>query len=148
MYLNSSHVFPMAALLADIVVVVHLLWILFLVFGFVFALRQSKIAYVHMGGLIFALVLNVMGWYCPLTHLENALIALHDVRSTYSTSFIARYAEKLLYPDIPESYLRGGEILLTIVYLLVYAYWAGRAGFYKRLKNLGRRIPGLPPPRE
>jgi hypothetical protein len=132
MYPNSSHVFPMAPLLADIVVVVHLLWILFLVFGFIFALRQSKIAYVHLGGLIFALALNVMGWYCPLTHLENALIALHDVRSTYSTSFIVRYAEKLIYPDIPESYLRGGEILLTIVYLLVYAWWVKKTWIWKR----------------
>ena len=149
MYANLSHVFPMTALLADIVVALHLLWILFLVFGFVFALKRSKIAYVHLGGLLFALVLNVMGWYCPLTHVENALRVLHDIHSPYSTSFIMRYAEKLVYPDIPENALRGGEIVLTMVYLLVYAYWAGRVGLWKRLKNLGRRfsdfIYPLPP---
>jgi len=125
----------MAALLADIVLVTHLLWILFLVFGFVFALRGSKLAYVHLGGLLFAFVLNAMGWYCPLTHLENALLVLHDGHSPYSTSFIMRYAQKLVYPDISENLLRGGEIFLTVVYLLVYMYGAGRVGLWKRLRN-------------
>lgn len=129
----------MSGLLADIVLVIHLLWILFLVFGFVFALRGSKIAYVHLGGLLFALVLNAMGWYCPLTHVENALLLLHDGQSTYSTSFITRVVQKLIYPDISENLLRGGEIVLTVVYLMVYAYWAGKLGLWKRLRNmLGR----------
>ena len=129
----------MAGLLADILVVFHLLWILFLVFGFVFALMGSKLAYVHLGGLLFALVLNVMGWYCPFTHLENALRVLHDGHSSYSSSFILRYAQKLVYPDISENLLRGGEIVLTVFYLLVYAYWAGKLGFWQRLKNMRGR---------
>jgi hypothetical protein len=125
----------MVSLLIDITIVVHFLWILFLVFGFVFALQGSRIAYVHLGGMVFALVLNALGWYCPLTHLENDLRSIHDAHSAYSTSFVAKSLEKFVYPDIPEHFLRGGEILLTALYLLVYGCWAKKVGWWKRLKG-------------
>jgi len=64
----------MVSLLVDITIIVHFLWILFLVFGFVFALKGSRITYVHLGGLVFALGLNALGWYCPLTHVENHFV--------------------------------------------------------------------------
>ena len=133
---SLSLVVPMAALLIDITITVHLLWILFLVFGFVFALKGSRIAYVHLGGLVFALVLNAMGWYCPLTYVENYFRALRDVHSIYSTSFMMKYIETLVYPDIPENLLRGGEMVLTALYILVYAYWAKKVGVWSRLKEM------------
>jgi len=139
MCLSLSLVVPMVALLVDITITVHLLWILFLVFGFVFALKGSRIAYVHLGGLAFALVLNAMGWYCPLTYVENYFRALHDVHAIYSTSFMMKYVEKFVYPDIPENILRAGEIVLTALYILVYAYWAKKAGVWGRVKGLYSR---------
>jgi len=135
MFPSLFPVFPMVSLLIDITIVVHFLWILFLVFGFVFALQGSRIAYVHLGGLVFALVLNALGWYCPLTHLENYLRSIHDAHSAYSTSFVAKSLEKFVYPDIPENLLRGGELFLTAPYLLVYGYWAKKMGWWKRLKG-------------
>jgi hypothetical protein len=125
----------MVSLLADITVVVHFLWILFLIFGFVFALKGSRIAYVHLGGLAFALVLNAMGWHCPLTYLENYSRSVHDASSVYSASFVERSLEKVVYPDIPESLLRGGEILLTVLYLVAYGYWAKKMGWWVRTKR-------------
>jgi len=135
MFPNLSQGLPMVSLLVDITIMVHSLWILFLVFGFVFVLKGSKIAYVHLGGLLFALVLNALGWYCPLTHLENYFHSLHDGHSAYSSSFIARGLEKFVYPDIPENLLRGGEILLTALYLLVYGYWARKLGLWGRVRK-------------
>ena len=124
MWPSLSLVFPMVPFLVDMTITLHLLWIVFLIFGFVFALKGSRIAFLHLGGLGFALLMNAMGWYCPLTYLENYLRALYDLHSTYSTSFIARNLESLIYPDVPENLLRGGEMLLTVLYLLVYGYWA------------------------
>jgi len=73
--------------------------------------------------------------------IERCLVYVSELVSSLSHGCSCRHrrcrsfaAEKLIYPDISESLLRGGEILLTIVYLLVYAYWAGRVGFYKRFK--------------
>jgi hypothetical protein len=125
----------MVSLLVDITIAVHFLWILFLVFGFVFALKGSRIAYVHLGGLMFALILNALGWYCPLTHLEYYLRSLHGVHAADSTSFIARGVEKFVYPDIPEALLRGGEIILTLLYLIVYGYWAKKRGWWGKVKQ-------------
>jgi len=135
MFPSLSQGLPMVSLLVDITIMVHSLWILFLVFGFVFALKGSKIAYIHLGGLLFALVLNALGWYCPLTHLENYFHSLHDGPSAYSSSFIARGLEKFVYPDIPENLLRGGEILLTALYLLVYGYWVRKLGLWGRIRK-------------
>jgi hypothetical protein len=126
----------MAPLLADITLVVHLLWILFLVFGFLFALRRSRIAYVHLAGLIFALLLNAVGEYCPLTYLENHFRSLEDRRLLYSTSFIARNLESFVYPEIPEPLLRRGESLLAFFYLLLYGYWAKKMGCWAPLKKI------------
>jgi len=133
---SLSLVVPMIAVLLDITIAVHFSWILFLVFGFVFALKGSRIAYVHLGGLVFALVLNAMGWYCPLTYLENHFRALHEGHSIYSTSFLMKYVETLLYPNISESILRGGEIVVTGLYILVYAYWAKRTGVWRCLGKI------------
>jgi hypothetical protein len=54
MWPSLSPVFPMVPLLVDMIISLHLFWIFFLVFGFVFALKGSRIAYLHQGGLGFA----------------------------------------------------------------------------------------------
>jgi hypothetical protein len=135
MWPSLSPVFPMVPLLVDMIISLHLLWIVFLIFGFVFALKGSRIAFLHLGGLGFALLMNAMGWYCPLTYMENYLRSFYMVHSTYSTSFIARSLETLIYPDVPENLLRGGEMLLTVLYLLVYGCWAKKAGVWGRVKD-------------
>jgi hypothetical protein len=43
----------MVPLLVDMIIFLHFLWILFLVFGFVFAMKASRIAFLHLLGLGF-----------------------------------------------------------------------------------------------
>ena len=106
--------------LAILTLFLHLLWILFIVFGFVFALRGSKLAFIHLGGLLFSLVINLFGWYCPLTYLENHLYHLQAKGLDYGGSFIFHYLERLIYPNIPERTIRIGEIAFVIVNLMAY----------------------------
>jgi hypothetical protein len=112
-------------------VLVHFLWILFILSGIIFALKRSKLAWVHLGGLLFSLVLNLFGWYCPLTHLENYLHSLHPGHLTYDGSFIAHYLEQIVYPELPEKIIRIGGILFVILNAVVYLT-VGR----KMLKNV------------
>jgi hypothetical protein len=121
-------------LLAHITILLHFVWILFLIFGFIFALRKSKIALVHVAGLLFSLVLNIFGWYCPLTYLESYLRYLHDTQSTYSGPFILHYMERIIYPDIPALYIRAGEIIFVIFYLVFYTYMAKKHHLLGRLR--------------
>ena len=109
-------------ILADITILFHIVWILFIVFGIIFAFRKSRIAFLHIAGLLFSLLLNLAGWYCPLTYLENYLRVIGESNNDYSGSFIANYLSYLIYPDLPEFYIRIGGILFVVINLVGYAY--------------------------
>ena len=111
-------------LLADLVILLHFCWILFILFGFILALKRWKIAILHLIGLTYALVLNIKGWYCPLTYLENYLRSLHDTKTSYAGAFIIRQVDRFIYPDLPEKVIRIGAIALICLYILGYAYLA------------------------
>jgi hypothetical protein len=131
----------MWGLFADLVILLHAAWALFLALGFIFALRKSKIAFVHLGGLGFSFILNLQGWYCPLTHLENFLRSLHSPEATYSSSFMMAYVYRFLYPDLPEGLLRIGEIVFVCLNLAGYAYIAKRDHLFRRIKAFGQEAP-------
>ena len=111
-------------LLAYFAILLHFVWILFLLFGVFIVWKWRRIVLFHVGGLLFSLILNIFGWYCPLTYLENALHFLHDGETMYSRPFIVEYIERLIYPDLPAFYIRCGEIIFVIIYMGVYVYLA------------------------
>lgn len=86
--------------LADLTVLIHMFWILFLIFGGICGTRNKTIRIFHISGLAFAFVIQVAGWFCPLTYLEVWLRARHDPSVAYSGSFIIHYVEKLIYIEI------------------------------------------------
>jgi hypothetical protein len=103
---------------ADITVVLHFLWIVFLIFGAFIGRRHKWVKRIHLGGIAFALVLQFSGWYCPFTYLEIRLRRLHDPSQSYSGSFIIHYVEKIVYINLhPEVIL-----LLTIVLAIISAW--------------------------
>ncbi|RPI35009.1 MAG: DUF2784 family protein [Nitrospiraceae bacterium] len=105
-------------ILADIVVVVHFLWILFLIFGAYWGIRHKAVKIVHIAGLAFAFILNVFDWYCPFTHLEVWLRARHDPALSYTGSFIIHYVEKVVYIE-----LSGNIIFLFTISLCGINTW-------------------------
>jgi hypothetical protein len=111
----------MRILLADLVVFFHFLWIVFIAFGFVLALMRSRLAWLHLAGLSFSLVLNLCEWYCPLTHLENYLHTKSVSGCVYASSFVGRYIRPWVYPPLSEDIIRGGEILFVCLNFLAYA---------------------------
>ena len=98
--------------LADIVVFVHFLWILFLVVGVFWGIRNQKVKVIHISGLAFAVIIQAFNWYCPLTDLEAWLRAKHDPTLSYTGSFITHYIEKIVYIELPPSLLFVLSILL------------------------------------
>lgn len=113
-------------LLADAVVIVHFLWILFLITGAFFGVRQRHIKALHIGGLGFAFIMQVFGWYCPLTYLEFWLRSRHDPTLTYRGSFIVYYMEKLIYIELPIS-----AIFALTILLISFNAW-----YYLRKRNM------------
>jgi hypothetical protein len=99
-------------ILADIVVIIHFLWILFLIFGAFPGVRNKAVKIFHISGLFFAFVIQKFGWYCPLTHLEVWLRAKHDPSLAYAGSFIIHYLEGLIYIEIPAQLIFSLTLLL------------------------------------
>ena len=86
-----------ARLAADVVVAVHLAFVVFVVLGGVLAWRNPKLAWLHLPAAAWGAYAELTATVCPLTPLENALRASAG-ESGYSGSFIEQYLTPLLYP--------------------------------------------------
>lgn len=113
-------------LLADAVVLVHLAWILFLITGACWGRKNRFVLFLHGGGLSFAVMMQVFGWYCPLTHLEVWLRELRGPDAGYSGSFIAHYAERVIYLDVTGRMLSVLTFVLVALNTVIYRRALGR----------------------
>ncbi len=85
-------------LLADAVLILHLAFIVFVVAGGWLALRWAWMPWLHLPAAVWGIVIELSGWICPLTPLENALRASGG-EAGYAGGFIAEYLLPLIYPD-------------------------------------------------
>jgi hypothetical protein len=113
---------------ADTVVFAHFLWILFLITGAFWGVKHQPVMMVHVAGLIFAIVSQVFGWYCPLTYLEVWLREMQQVSQAYPGSFIAHYVEKLVYIDMPPAAIFLLTLALAGLNVCVYSRACKKAG--------------------
>ncbi len=115
--------------LADLVVIVHGLFVLFVVFGGLAALRWQRLAWLHVPAAVWGTAIELEGWVCPLTYVENYLRHLAG-ESGYATSFIEQYLEPLLYPLglTPRSQVFLGLGALLINMTIYAVYWRRRRG--------------------
>jgi polyferredoxin len=96
------------ALLADVIVVVHFAFVLFVVGGFALIvagavaewrwIRNRTFRYAHLAAIVFVAVEALIGAACPLTVWEDLLRS----GSAEGPSFLGRWVRRLLYYDFPE----------------------------------------------
>jgi hypothetical protein len=103
--------------LADLVVVLHSLFVLFVVLGGFLVFWKVKTAYFHMPAVLWAAVIEFMGWICPLTPLENILRQKGGITG-YETGFVEHYIVPVLYP---EALTRQIQITLGVVVIILNA---------------------------
>jgi hypothetical protein len=82
---------------ADIVLVAHLAFILFIIFGGLFVLRWPWVAWAHVPSWMYGALIEFIGWTCPLTPLEQRL-RLRAGEGGYEGSFIEHYLVPIIYP--------------------------------------------------
>ena len=103
-------------LLADIILIIHFLFVLFVVgsvpliwigarLGWRFV-RNIRFRLAHLGAIVFVSMESMAGMVCPLTLLEDLLR-----QSPTDTSFIQRWLHRILFYDVPEG-------VLTVLYLM------------------------------
>jgi len=83
--------------LADLVLVVHLTFVLFVVLGGLLVLRWPRAAWLHVPAASWGVLIEYTGWICPLTPLENSF-RTRGGEMGYSGGFIEHYIQPLLYP--------------------------------------------------
>ncbi|MBT9613602.1 MAG: DUF2784 domain-containing protein [Burkholderiales bacterium] len=111
--------------LADAVLVIHLLFILFVVGGGFLVLRWPKIAWAHLPVALWGAVIELAGWICPLTPLENAWRhAAGD--AGYGGGFIEHYLLPAIYPAQLTSAIQTGLGLAVVVINLLIYTWVWR----------------------
>ena len=111
----------MYPLLADLVLIVHLTFVVFVLCGGLLVLRWRWIAWLHLPAAAWSAVVEFTGWICPLTPLENWLRAQGGEVGD-EQDFVARYLLPLLYPG---DLTRDLQLLLgsVVVVLTTALYW-------------------------
>jgi hypothetical protein len=85
-------------ILADLVVGVHALFVVFVVAGGLLALRWPWAAAAHLPAAVWGTLIEFRGWICPLTPLEKSLRASAG-QAGYEGGFIDHYLLPVLYPS-------------------------------------------------
>jgi len=104
-------------LLADLVLVVHLMFVVFVLCGGLLVLKWRWIARLHLPAVVWGAVVEFTGWLCPLTPLENWL-RVQGGEAGSQDDFTTRYLLPILYPvDLT----RDVQLLLGTVVIAVNA---------------------------
>jgi hypothetical protein len=112
---------------ADLVLVVHLAFVLFVVLGGLLALRWRRMAWVHVPVALYGAAIEFVGFICPLTPLE-VWLRRRGGEAGYEGGFVEHYVAAALYPsgltrEIQIALGTGVLVLNAIVYLV---WWRRR----------------------
>jgi hypothetical protein len=115
------------------VILVHFAFVLFVVLGGLAVLCFPRLAWIHLPAAAWGILIEMAGWTCPLTPLENWL-RMRAGGSSYERGFVEHYFLSVLYPtglSRPVQIILG--VLVLGVNLLIYGL---RAMLRKRLMKV------------
>ena len=112
----------MHELAAGIILIIHFLFILFVLFGALLFFVAKKMVFIHIPAIIWGSYIELTHSICPLTYLENWFLHKANL-TTYSEGFIQNYLVPIVYPmnltkDL-QIFLGIGLIVMNIV---IYAF--------------------------
>lgn len=98
----------------------HLLFIVWVMFGALVTRRRPFLRWLHLGSLVWGTLVEILPCTCPLTPAENWLRIRAGVGS-YRGGFLLHYLDVLVYPDVPPSLLVLCAVVVCLFNLGVYA---------------------------
>jgi hypothetical protein len=111
---------------ADILVVLHLGFILFVVLGGLAVLKWGRLAWLHLPAAAWGALIVINGWICPLTPLEQYLRRTGG-QAGYSGGFIDHYLMHIIYPvGLTRKLQIAMGVALVVGNLLIYGWVAAR----------------------
>lgn len=116
--------------LAESVLVIHVLFILWVVGGTLLVRRYPRLQWLHIGSLAYGIFIEVVPWPpCPLTILEQTLEERANI-TTFHTPFLLHYLDVFVYPNVS----------LTLLVPVAVAVCVANLGFYIFRWRTGRRL--------
>ena len=114
-------------LLVTLVVLIHFLFIVFVIFGGVLVFYQPRIIFCHLPALAWGVLVQIMHWPCPLTPLEMYL-RQQSGQGAYEEGFLQHYLLAVIYPEgltVQVQLCLGGLLVLfnLLVYGLLFIYY-------------------------
>lgn len=103
--------------LADVIVVLHLGFVVFVVLGALLAFRWPRVIWLHVPAACWGAWIEFSGRICPLTPLENRLRRLGG-DAAYESDFVTQYLLPILYPP---GLTLDVQILLGVLVVLINA---------------------------
>lgn len=100
---------------ADLVASLHFAFVVFVLLGGLLVVRWPRWAWLHLPAVAWGVSIELMGWLCPLTPLENRLRNEAGLAG-YEGGFVEHYLLPVLYP---ESLTRSVQIVLGLLVLLI-----------------------------
>jgi hypothetical protein len=118
---------------ADLVLVVHLAFVLFVVLGGLLALRWRRVAWVHVPVALYGATIEFLGFVCPLTPLE-VWLRRRGGEAGYEGGFIEHYIVAVLYPRglTREIQLVLGTAVLVLNGIVYLVWWRRRRSTIER----------------
>jgi Protein of Unknown function (DUF2784) len=119
--------------LADFVLLLHMAFVLFAALGGVLAFKWRRVAWFHIPAALWATLIELVGWECPLTPLENWL-RRKGGEAGYQTGFIERYLLPLIYPAPFSRTLHVvlGFLVLSVNLAIYWSLWRHSAPTRRR----------------
>jgi hypothetical protein len=84
--------------LATAVAIIHFAFIVFVIAGGFLVLRWPVLKWIHLPAAIWGALIEIGGWICPLTILENVLLRRAGAAG-YDGGFIAHHIFRVIYPN-------------------------------------------------
>jgi hypothetical protein len=118
---------------ADLVLVMHLAFVLFVVLGGLLALRWRRVAWVHVPVALYGATIEFLGFVCPLTPLE-VWLRRRGGEAGYEGGFIEHYIVAVLYPRglTREIQLVLGTAVLVLNGIVYLVWWRRRRSTIER----------------
>ncbi|MDF1536379.1 MAG: DUF2784 domain-containing protein [bacterium] len=131
--------------LPDILMIIHLLWVVFMIAGLPLGLYlgSSILRWAHLTGMIITGIFAVLGLYCPLTAWEEQLRWQADPGFSYHGSFLAERLSPVLYPHVEPWIIRTATIFWLVT--TVISIFLVPGGKHRDRSHNGPASPGSGP---
>jgi hypothetical protein len=112
----------MYELAADLTLIIHFAFILFVIFGALLFFITTKIIFIHIPAFIWGSYIELTNSICPLTYLENWFLHKANL-TTYSVGFIQNYLVPIVYPvSLTKDLQIYIGIALIVINIVIYAF--------------------------